>query len=119
MRHRVGLALTGAALLGLGALGLILASAAHGRPVLDPALARYDGFWPGMGVLCWAVALAGVVWLAAQVRTALARRVALVNSTTRMLTRAAARGLTGDIKGLPGVRDVEVRFTGMAEEHCL
>jgi hypothetical protein len=123
MRHRIGLALTGTALLCLGGLGLVLASAAGGRPVLDPWLSRYaartDGFWPVVGVGCWAVTLLGCVWLAAQIRTALARRVALVDSTTRMLTRAAARGLTGDIKGLPGVRDVTVRFTGIAEDHCV
>jgi len=122
MRHRVGLALTGTALLCLGGLGLILASTAGGRPVLDPWLSRFtrnDGFWPIVGFACWAVMLTGLLWLVGQVRSALGRRIALVDSATRMLTRAAARGLAGDIKGLPGVCDVTVRFTGIAEDHCV
>ncbi len=124
MRHRMGLVATGLAAIGLGATGLVFGLGdRRGEPVLTPAMTRFAarqaGFWPVAGLLCWLVAVFGLVWLIAQVRTTLARHLALVDGTTRMLTRAAARGLTGDIRGLPGVQDVTVRFTGAGPEHCV
>jgi hypothetical protein len=78
-------------------------------------MAAHDWFWPVVGMAAWAVALSGGVWLTAQIRAAVSRRVALVDGTARMLMRAASRGLEGDVRGLPGVTDVQVRFTGPAE----
>lgn len=123
MRHRSGLAAAGTVLTCLGTAGLVAGRWAASRPLVDRAADRYvaahDWFWPVVGLAAWGSALIGVVWLILQIRAVVARRVALMDGTARMLMRAASRGLAADIRGLPGVGEVRVRFTGSAHRPVL
>jgi hypothetical protein len=120
---RLGLTLTGIALttcgvptlcLGLGVLG----PEAAVRPVLDPAVSRFavgnPWFWPAVAGASASLALVGLLWLLAQGRAAVLRRLSLARRSTRMRVRAAAGELTDELLRLPGVRSAQIRLTGSA-----
>ncbi|MBC6460428.1 hypothetical protein [Actinomadura sp. HBU206391] len=114
----IGLAMAacGAAALcvGLGGLG----PSPAGRPVLDPAMSRLAAgppwFWPGVAGLSVSLTLVGLLWLFAQGRAAVLRRLNLTRWSTRVRVRVAADDLVEEVRRLPGVQSVQVRLTGSA-----
>jgi hypothetical protein len=121
MRHRLGLAVAGGVLLCAGALALAGGLGAFGggvgaEPVLDRSSARFLAglwwFWPAVAAVGGAVAFAGLIGLAGQLRTGLSRHVPLGRVAPRMAAMVSRTNFIEEVARLPGVLAVRARLTG-------
>jgi hypothetical protein len=121
MRDRVGLALMGGVLLGVGALALagglgVFGAQVRAEPVLDGESARFIGelwwFWPAVAAVSSTLAFIGVIALIGQLRNGLSRHVSLGRVGPRMATVVARATFVDEVERLPGVLSVRARLTG-------
>ncbi|GAA4635111.1 hypothetical protein GCM10023196_079370 [Actinoallomurus vinaceus] len=126
MTNRMGLALTGLALLCAGGMALATGLGAFGprrahRPIWLATASRWVAahgwFWPAAAAIAGAVALLGAGWLAALGRNRRLRRLAIGDArsgSTRMAARVAVRTVVADVTAYDGVHAVRARLTGRA-----
>jgi hypothetical protein len=116
MRHRIGLALTGGVLLCAGVAALVGGLGVFGTGRIDGSAYRLatggEWFWPSMAGIGAALVIAGLIGMIVQLRTTLARLVALGRIAPRIAVRVSTTNLIDEISGLPGVQEVRVRLTG-------
>jgi len=114
MRHRLGLALTGGVLLCAGVVALVGGLGVFGAPPAPPyrSATEAEWFWPSVAGIGAALVIAGLIGLIAQLRSTLARWLALGRVAPRMAVSVSTTNLVDEISGLPGVQGVRVRLTG-------
>lgn len=121
MRQRLGLGAAGCFLLCAGMLALAGGLGAFGggvraEPVLDGSSARFLAglwwFWPAVAAGGGALAFAGGIALAGQVRTGLSRHVPLGRVAPRMAVLVSRTNFIEEVARLPGVLAVRARLTG-------
>jgi hypothetical protein len=106
---------------GLGAFG----SAAAREPLLDggvTSLTQQGWFWPAVAAASIVVALIGLTWLLALLRTGRLRRLRLDSGTsgiTEMSGRLAGDTLGRQVSGFPGVRHARAVLRGPTDSPAL
>ena len=97
---------------GLGAFG----AGVRAEPVLDRSSARFLAglwwWWPAVAAVGGALAFAGLIGLAGQVRTGLSRHLALGRVAPRMAAMVSSTNFIEEVERLPGVLAVRVRLIG-------
>jgi hypothetical protein len=128
--NHVGLTLLGLLLLAAGAFGLARGLGAFGGGPADDtlitgAMRRYADaqgwFWPAVAAAGVVLALLGLTWLMAQVRSEQLPGLALEGGgdgsggTTHLSGRAVTQALEDEIAEYPGVRGVRARLLGRSK----